>query len=297
MRKMRVAFIATATTWPIRGSRRPTSSVSTCGSRARRYEPDPAVRKDAGRLGRGEVRRRPRSRGSGAGGRRSLYGRLDQHGTGSRVPEAARRLQGVLRRCGAAAACGSRGDRDALPSRPPWRGDHRGVFEGPHSAVFDEAENRLHVQMASWRSSSNTEGLKGEELEKSEESRSGVFWRVGHLGHPRVLVENYGCEVIAFVADLGQGEELGPVRAKARKTGARRSTWRTCRRVRPRLRLPALMANAVYEGQYLLGTSIARPLIAKKQIEIARKEKADAVSTAPPGRGTTRSASSSPTTP
>jgi len=59
---------------------------------------------------------------------------------------------------------------------------------------------------------------------------------------------------------------------------------------------PALMANAVYEGQYLLGTP-SPDLIAKKQIEIARKEKADAVSTAPPGRGTTRSASSSPTTP
>jgi argininosuccinate synthase len=102
----------------------------------------------------------------------------------------------------------------------------------------------------------------------------------------RWLVETYDCEVIAFVADLGQGEELGPVRAKARKTGASKVYVEDVRDefVRDFI-FPALMANAVYEGSYLLGTSIARPLIAKKQIEVARKEKADAVSHGATGKG------------
>ncbi|MHB8833824.1 MAG: argininosuccinate synthase domain-containing protein, partial [Desulfobacteria bacterium] len=89
------------------------------------------------------------------------------------------------------------------------------------------------------------------------------------------LVEKYDCEVIAFVADLGQGEELGPVRAKAKKTGASKVYVENVQDEFVRdFVYPALMANAVYEGQYLLGTSIARPLIAKKQIEVARREKA-----------------------
>src|SRR4030065_467351 len=100
------------------------------------------------------------------------------------------------------------------------------------------------------------------------------------------LIENYGCEVIAFVADLGQGEELGPVRAKARKTGASKVYVENEQEefVRDVL-FSALMATAVYEGSYLLGTSIARPLIAKKQIEVARREKADAVSHGATGKG------------
>jgi len=74
------------------------------------------------------------------------------------------------------------------------------------------------------------------------------------------LVENYNCEVIAFVADLGQGEELGPVRAKARKTGASKVYVENVQdEFVHDFVFPALMANAVYEGQYLLGTSIARP--------------------------------------
>ena len=102
----------------------------------------------------------------------------------------------------------------------------------------------------------------------------------------RWLVETYDCEVIAFVADLGQGEELGPVRAKAKKTGASKVYVEDVRDefVRDFI-FPALMANAVYEGSYLLGTSIARPLIAKKQIEVVRKEKADAVSHGATGKG------------
>ncbi|MDX1815419.1 MAG: argininosuccinate synthase, partial [Thermodesulfobacteriota bacterium] len=102
----------------------------------------------------------------------------------------------------------------------------------------------------------------------------------------RWLIETYNCEVIAYVADLGQGEELAPVRAKARKTGASKVYVENVQDefVRDFL-FPALMANAVYEGSYLLGTSIARPLIAKKQIEVARKEKADAVSHGSTGKG------------
>ncbi|HZW36543.1 MAG: argininosuccinate synthase [Deltaproteobacteria bacterium] len=102
----------------------------------------------------------------------------------------------------------------------------------------------------------------------------------------RWLIETYGCEVIAFVADLGQGEELAPVRAKAKKTGASKVYVEDVKDefVRDFI-FPALMANAVYEGSYLLGTSIARPLIAKKQIEVARKEKAGAVSHGATGKG------------
>ena len=102
----------------------------------------------------------------------------------------------------------------------------------------------------------------------------------------RWLIETYDCEVIAYVADLGQGEELAPVRAKAKKTGASKVYVENVQDefVRDFI-FPALMANTVYEGSYLLGTSIARPLIAKKQIEVARKEKADAVSHGSTGKG------------
>jgi argininosuccinate synthase len=102
----------------------------------------------------------------------------------------------------------------------------------------------------------------------------------------RWLIEKYDCEVIAFVADLGQGDELAPVRAKAKGTGASKVFVENVQDEFVRdFVFPALMANAVYEGSYLLGTSIARPLIAKKQIEVARREKADAVSHGATGKG------------
>ncbi len=102
------------------------------------------------------------------------------------------------------------------------------------------------------------------------------------------LQQHYGCEVVTFTADLGQGEELEPARAKAELMG-----------VRPEnifiddLReefvadyvFPMMRANALYEGTYLLGTSIARPLIAKRQIEIAKQVGADAVSHGATGKG------------
>ncbi len=102
----------------------------------------------------------------------------------------------------------------------------------------------------------------------------------------RWLKEAYGCEVIAFCADLGQGEDLRGVKNKALKTGASKAYVVDLREefVRDYV-FPMLRANAVYEGAYLMGTSIARPLIAKKQIEIAKKEKADAVAHGATGKG------------
>lgn len=100
------------------------------------------------------------------------------------------------------------------------------------------------------------------------------------------LKENYHCEVIAFAADLGQGEELTPLRKKALNTGAGKIYIEDLREefVRDFI-FPMLRANAIYEGSYLLGTSIARPLIAKRQIEIANKEGADAVAHGATGKG------------
>ncbi|NOZ69722.1 MAG: argininosuccinate synthase [Deferribacteres bacterium] len=100
------------------------------------------------------------------------------------------------------------------------------------------------------------------------------------------LKETYGCEVIAYCADLGQEEDTEAVREKALKTGASRVYVLDLREefVKDYV-FPMLRANAVYEGAYLMGTSIARPLIAKKQIEIAEKENADAVSHGATGKG------------
>jgi argininosuccinate synthase len=102
----------------------------------------------------------------------------------------------------------------------------------------------------------------------------------------RWLLETYQCEVIAFCADLGQGEELAPVEEKARKVGAAKIYIEDLREEFVRdFVFPLLRANAFYEGGYLLGTSIARPLIAKRQIEIALQEGADAVSHGATGKG------------
>jgi argininosuccinate synthase len=102
----------------------------------------------------------------------------------------------------------------------------------------------------------------------------------------RWLIENYDCEVISFVADLGQEEDLDSVKIKAVKTGSTKAYVADLKEdfVRDYV-FPMLRANAVYEGGYLLGTSIARPLIAKKQIEVALKEGADAVAHGATGKG------------
>ncbi len=100
------------------------------------------------------------------------------------------------------------------------------------------------------------------------------------------LIEKYRAEVIAFAADLGQGEELAPVRKKGLATGASKVYIDDLREEFVRdFVFPALRANAVYEGTYLLGTSLARPLIAKRQIEIADAEGADAVAHGATGKG------------
>ena len=102
------------------------------------------------------------------------------------------------------------------------------------------------------------------------------------------LQEAYECEVVTFTADLGQGEELSPARKKAEMLGIKASNIfiEDLREefVREYV-FPMFRANALYEGQYLLGTSIARPLIAKKQIEIAEKVGADAVAHGATGKG------------
>src|SRR5574341_704974 len=102
----------------------------------------------------------------------------------------------------------------------------------------------------------------------------------------RWLIERYKAEVIAFVADLGQGEDLGKIKEKAIKTGASKVYLEDLKdEFVSDFVFTALRANAVYEGMYLLGISLARPLIAKKQIEIAKKENADAVSHGATGKG------------
>ncbi|HTK91246.1 MAG TPA: argininosuccinate synthase [Verrucomicrobiae bacterium] len=102
----------------------------------------------------------------------------------------------------------------------------------------------------------------------------------------RWLIETYRCEVVAYCADLGQGEELIPIREKALRTGASSVHIKDLREEFVRdFVFPMLRANAVYEGTYLLGTSIARPLIAKAQVEVARAAGADAVSHGATGKG------------
>jgi argininosuccinate synthase len=102
----------------------------------------------------------------------------------------------------------------------------------------------------------------------------------------RWLQETYRCEVVTFTADLGQGEELEPARKKAELLGVREIFIDDLREEFVRdFVFPMFRANALYEGQYLLGTSIARPLIAKRQIEIARQTGADAVAHGATGKG------------
>ncbi|GBD39899.1 Argininosuccinate synthase [bacterium HR37] len=102
----------------------------------------------------------------------------------------------------------------------------------------------------------------------------------------RWLIEEYGAEVVAFVADLGQGENLEVIREKAIRTGASKVYVEDLREEFVRdFVFAALKANALYEGMYLMGTSLARPLIAKKQIEIALREGADAVAHGATGKG------------
>lgn len=100
------------------------------------------------------------------------------------------------------------------------------------------------------------------------------------------LQDTYQCEVVTFTADIGQGEEVEPARAKAKQLGVREIYIDDLREEFVRdFVFPMFRANTIYEGEYLLGTSIARPLIAKRQIEIANETGADAVSHGATGKG------------
>ena len=100
------------------------------------------------------------------------------------------------------------------------------------------------------------------------------------------LEENYHCEVVTFTADIGQGEELAPARAKAKKMGVKQIFIDDLKEEFVRdFVFPMFRANTLYEGEYLLGTSIARPLIAKRMIEIANQVGADAVAHGATGKG------------
>jgi argininosuccinate synthase len=100
------------------------------------------------------------------------------------------------------------------------------------------------------------------------------------------LREEYGCEVVTFTADIGQGEELEPARAKAEAMGVKEIYIDDLREEFVRdFVFPMFRANALYEGEYLLGTSIARPLIAKRLVEIANETGADAISHGATGKG------------
>ncbi len=100
------------------------------------------------------------------------------------------------------------------------------------------------------------------------------------------LQDEYDCEVITFTADIGQGEELEPARKKAKQFGIKKIYIEDLREEFVRdFVFPMFRANTVYEGEYLLGTSIARPLIAKRLVEIAKKEGADAISHGATGKG------------
>jgi argininosuccinate synthase len=102
----------------------------------------------------------------------------------------------------------------------------------------------------------------------------------------RWLQDTYRCEVVTFTADIGQGEELAPARKKAKMAGVKQIFIEDLREEFVRdFVFPMFRANAVYEGEYLLGTSIARPLIAKHLVEIARKTGADAISHGATGKG------------
>ncbi len=100
------------------------------------------------------------------------------------------------------------------------------------------------------------------------------------------LQDTYQCEVVTFTADIGQGEEVEPARAKAKQLGVKEIYIDDLREEFVRdFVFPMFRANTIYEGEYLLGTSIARPLIAKRQIEIAEETGADAVSHGATGKG------------
>ncbi|MBL6680488.1 MAG: argininosuccinate synthase, partial [Alphaproteobacteria bacterium] len=125
--------------------------------------------------------------------------------------------------------------------------------------------------------------------EKSPEVKKVVLAYSGGLDTSVILKwlrDNYNCEVVTFTADIGQGEEVEPAREKAKALGVKEIFIDDLKEEFVKdFVFPMFRANALYEGIYLLGTSIARPLIAKRQIEIANITGADAVSHGATGKG------------
>src|SRR5215813_10034506 len=246
-----------------------------------RLQPRPRRAPGLPRPGRAGLHHHRGQRG-GAGRPRHLHRRVDQHGTGGGAREPARDLPALSAQRDAAPLRADASPGHALPPRPSRRGDHR---RRPRRA----AEHRVRPGGESPpRPEGHRDGsLRGEPVSGS--AKKVVLAYSGGLDTSvilRWLIETYHCDVIAYCADLGQGEELIPVRDKALRTGASAVHIRDLREefVRDFI-YPMLRANAIYEGSYLMGTSIARPLIAKAQVEIALAEGADAVSHGATGKG------------
>ena len=177
---------------------------------------------------------------------------------------------------------------------PAHRGEEveAAVIDSPASVVFDQAENRLHIQKAILLQllggGVRRFPTKGVLMSKKKV----VLAYSGGLDTSIIipwLKENYDCEVIAFVADVGQGEDMEEVAVKAIKTGASKVVVKDLREeFLTEYVWKCLQAGAVYEHKYLLGTSMARPIIAKYQVEVALAEGAEPLLTAAPARATIR---------
>ncbi len=131
-----------------------------------------------------------------------------------------------------------------------------------------------------------TQELNHDAEERSQESRTGVQRRAGYVGDRPLAEEQYNCEIICFTADLGQEEELDGLEEKALKSGASKLYIRDLREeFLTDFVYPTMKAGAIYEREYLLGTSFARPLIAKHLVDIAEIEGADAIAHGCTGKG------------
>src|SRR4029079_7412343 len=183
----------------------------------------------------------------------------------------------------------------ALPAGAPRRGSggqgdrraaKRGVGRGGKPAARAEGPDGVSAAGPDQDPGRFVVDVMGKEMDKVKKV---VLAYSGGLDTSVILKwlqDTYDCEVVTFTGDIGQGEELAPARAKAKKFGVKQIFIEDLREEFVRdFVFPMFRANAVYEGEYLLGTSIARPLIAKRLIEIARKTGADAISHGATGKG------------